>query len=433
MKCTHCGAEIPDGELYCSNCGAEVQIVPDYNPLDDVLAQEVKGSIDSYTGHLPVGEGDRRRTQALRTETSGRRRTEALSGGENIRRRNTAGNTRRDNTDGGRRTEQEQMQARRAAEEKRQQIKKRQQMKKKKRRRMIIIITIAVVALAGIIGFFLYKNSYSGIVNSGYSYLDEGNYTEAETKFNRAISKDNKRAEAYAGLAKVYEKEGDLDKAEKVFLTAIESQKSNADLYKAAIQFYVDSDQTKKISELLDGCPDSVLAEVKEYVSDPPKFSLDEGTYEEVQQVSLTSDGDKIYYTVNGTNPTTSDTEYTEPILLNEGSNEVRAISVNKKGIPSLVVSKTYVIDIPVADAPAVSPSTGQYDRQMEITIQVPEGYKAYYTLDNTDPTENSTLYTGPIKMPQGQTIFSAVLVNGQGKMTQITKRNYVLELEEEE
>ena len=433
MKCTHCGAEIPDGELYCSNCGAEVQIVPDYNPLDDVLAQEVKGSIDSYTGHLPVGEGDRRRTQALRTETSGRRRTEALSGGENIRRRNTAGNMRRDNTDGGRRTEQEQMQARRAAEEKRQQIKKRQQMKKKKRRRMIIIIAIAVVALAGIIGFFLYKNSYSGIVNSGYSYLDEGNYTEAETKFNRAISKDNKRTEAYAGLAKVYEKEGDLDKAEKVFLTAIESQKSNADLYKAAIRFYVDSDQTKKISELLDGCPDSVLAEVKEYVSDPPKFSLDEGTYEEVQQVSLTSDGDKIYYTVNGTNPTTSDTEYTEPILLNEGSNEVRAISVNKKGIPSVVVSKTYVIDIPVADAPAVSPSTGQYDRQTEITIQVPEGYKAYYTLDNTDPTENSTLYTGPIKMPQGQTIFSAVLVNGQGKMTQITKRNYVLELDEEE
>ena len=218
-----------------------------------------------------------------------------------------------------------------------------------------------------------------------------------------------------------------------MFLTAIESQKSNADLYKAAIQFYVDSDQTKKISELLDGCPDSVLAEVKEYVSDPPKFSLEEGTYEEVQQVSLTSDGDKIYYTVNGTNPTTSDTEYKEPILLNEGSNEVRAISVNKKGIPSVVAIKTYVIDIPVADAPAVSPSTGQYDRQMEITIQVPEGYKAYYTLDNTDPTESSTLYTGPIKMPQGQTIFSAVLVNGQGKMTQITKRNYVLELDEEE
>ena len=125
------------------------------------------------------------------------------------------------------------------------------------------------------------------------------------------------------------------------------------------------------------------------------------------------------------------DKEYTEPILLNEGTNEVRAISVNKKGIPSVVVSRTYVIDIPVADAPAVTPSTGQYDTYTEITIQVPEGYTAYYTMDNTDPTTASNVYTGPIEMPEGQTIFSAVLVNGQGKMTQITKRNYVLEYDE--
>ena len=43
MICTHCGAEFPDDRLVCPICGTEVQIVPDYNPLDDVLAQEVKG------------------------------------------------------------------------------------------------------------------------------------------------------------------------------------------------------------------------------------------------------------------------------------------------------------------------------------------------------------------------------------------------------
>jgi len=30
--------------------------------------------------------------------------------------------------------------------------------------------------------------------------------------------------------------------------------------------------------------------------------------------------------------------------------------------------------------------------------------------------------------MPEGQTMFSAVLVSKQGKYTQVTKRNYVLE-----
>ncbi len=43
MKCVHCGANIPDGQLICPRCNAEVQMVPDYNPLDDVLAREVKG------------------------------------------------------------------------------------------------------------------------------------------------------------------------------------------------------------------------------------------------------------------------------------------------------------------------------------------------------------------------------------------------------
>ena len=34
MKCVHCGANIPDDQMICPVCGAEVQIVPDYNPLD---------------------------------------------------------------------------------------------------------------------------------------------------------------------------------------------------------------------------------------------------------------------------------------------------------------------------------------------------------------------------------------------------------------
>ena len=48
MKCVHCGANIPDDQMICPVCGAEVQIVPDYNPLDDVLAREVRGSVEGH-------------------------------------------------------------------------------------------------------------------------------------------------------------------------------------------------------------------------------------------------------------------------------------------------------------------------------------------------------------------------------------------------
>ena len=42
MKCKYCGHEIPDGGLYCDACGNEVRIVPDYNPLDDMLTEQVR-------------------------------------------------------------------------------------------------------------------------------------------------------------------------------------------------------------------------------------------------------------------------------------------------------------------------------------------------------------------------------------------------------
>ena len=199
----------------------------------------------------------------------------------------------------------------------------------------------------------------------------------------------------------------------------------------------MDTKQLIKVSELLDDCEyDEVLDGVRDYVSTEPEFSLEEGTYEEVQQVTLSTDNGTIYYTDDGSEPDTSSKKYTEPILLNkEGTNVIKAITVNKKKIPSLTASKTYVIELPIEDAPSVTPSTGQYESAGQITITVPEGYTAYYTMDNTDPTDpavSAEEYTGPIDMPEGQTMFSAVLKNNNsGKYTQVTKRNYVLEISE--
>lgn len=89
---------------------------------------------------------------------------------------------------------------------------------------------------------------------------------------------------------------------------------------------------------------------MNDYVSSAPEFSLKEGTYDEVQQVTLTSaTGGTIYYTTDGSDPTESSTEYKEAVLLqSEGDTEIRAIAVNKKGIPSAVSSAKYSIEFPL-------------------------------------------------------------------------------------
>lgn len=44
MKCQGCGEQIPEGKLYCERCGRAVQIVPDYNPVDDITIGEEEES-----------------------------------------------------------------------------------------------------------------------------------------------------------------------------------------------------------------------------------------------------------------------------------------------------------------------------------------------------------------------------------------------------
>ena len=145
--------------------------------------------------------------------------------------------------------------------------------------------------------------------------------------------------------------------AENLFLGVIEEQPENAAVYEAAFQFYLDTKQPMGIPALLKDAKNSIAEELPEYVVKEPEFSLDENeTYDDVQQLSLLSDEGKICYTTDGTMPHTDSTVFTEPIQLSEGTNTIKAIVVNKEGVPSQTAEKEFVIEIPIEDAPAVSP-----------------------------------------------------------------------------
>ena len=418
MICRHCGAAIPDDQMVCPRCGAEVQIVPDYNPLDDVLAREVKGSVEGATRQIQTDDIRRYRRGGRDQNVNA---TRVLSQDEMDR-------IRKDRRYGVRQTDP----GRRNTDElRRQRQQKRLEAAKRKRRNLLItLFVILALIVAGVV--IVYQNSYTGMIRKGYNAIQTRDYTAAERYFERAIIKDKSRPEAYVGQAEIYIDQDDLDSAEEVFQDAIQTQPSNVKLYQAAIDFYMDTEQAAKISELLQDCEDeTVLDAVADYISSAPEFSPEEGTFEEVQEITLTSEtGGDIYYTLDGSDPSAeSGTKYTEPILLqDEGEFEIRAVAVNARGIPSVVSSGTYVIQFPIVDAPAVTPSTGQYSQPQQITITVPDGYTAYYTMDGTTPTASSTRYTGPVMMPENaQTIFMAVLVNdNNGKTTEATTRNYI-------
>ena len=397
MKCRYCKAEIPEGELYCKKCGREVQIVPDYNPLEEMLTAQIQ--LDGNEQGSELDQYIQNRRNNNRTGQSAGRNT---------------GSTGRMLTEKERRKRQSAKAARKKA--------------LRRKRRIVLLIMALIVVLAGAGFYVVYQNSYNGIMKKAQKAAQSKDYTTAEAYYKQAISKNTKKADAYTGLADVYLSQDKTDEGTTLFEEAVSKQSGNVELYKACMDFYLKSDQNMEIPELLDSVSDSMLEKLSDYVVDEPKFSLEDSTtYDDVQKLLLTADKDTIYYTTDGTDPDLTSTKYTsEGIQISEGETTIKAIAVNKKGVPSSISKKIYTVEFPVEDAPAVSPSTGQYDEAVQIEVKVPEGYTAYYTTDGTDPTTASTKYTGPIDMPKGETLFKVVLVNGKGRMSGITTRNYM-------
>ena len=306
---------------------------------------------------------------------------------------------------------------------------KAERMRRKRRLRRILILGM-ILFLAAIIGIgvLIYRNTYTGVVNQGKRAEAGGNTTKAEDLYLRAIEKNGEKEDAYVSLAKLYHGRDQDDKADTLLQEAVNTYPDSTGVYRAAVEFYEDTEQTEKIAYIMSTCTnEQILTELKDYVAKIPEFSLDDDkVYDNVQELTLSSEDEgTIYYTLDGSEATTDSTEYKEPIQLNqEGETTVRAIFVNKKGIASVEVQKTYTIQFPVADAPAVSPTTGQYSEAVSVEIQVPDGYTAYYTLDGTEPSDQSIQYTVAFAVYE-DTELNVVLIDGNGKKSEVTTRKY--------
>lgn len=103
-----------------------------------------------------------------------------------------------------------------------------------------------------------------------------------------------------------------------------------------------------------DGYHEGVATATGEYifavrpVAAAPEFSLVSGSYGTAQTLEITSaDGATIYYTTDGTEPTTASTQYTGAIELGEGETVIKAIAVKEGMTNSAVANAYYIIDIP--------------------------------------------------------------------------------------
>ena len=138
-----------------------------------------------------------------------------------------------------------------------------------------------------------------------------------------------------------------------------------------------------------------------------PTASPKAGTYSSFQTVTLstTTSGADIYYTTDGSTPTTSSTKYVNPITV-FASQTIKAIAVGYGWTESKVLSVKYKIKLPQVKTPKASPKAGTYYSDQIITLSTTtSGADIYYTTDGSTPTISSTKYTDPIAVSTSQTI----------------------------
>jgi len=143
-----------------------------------------------------------------------------------------------------------------------------------------------------------------------------------------------------------------------------------------------------------------------------PVFSVEEGVYTEAKSVEITcaTEGASIYYTTDGSDPTSSSTAYTGAITISK-TTTLKAIAI-LDGVSSLIAEATYNIETPVSITDARAVTVGQvaftkgivtsiYNR----TAYIQDDDAAICIYDNTNITANvgdELLVKGTVKDQNG-------------------------------
>src|SRR6185503_202530 len=156
-----------------------------------------------------------------------------------------------------------------------------------------------------------------------------------------------------------------------------------------------------------------------------PTFTPASGTYLAAVSVTIadSTPGASIYYTTDGSTPTTASTLYTGAILVTQ-TRTIRAIGAASGRATSDVASSTYTIKLAV---PTFGLAGGTFNTPQTVSLSASAGASIYYTIDGSTPTTSSTLYTGPVSVTQTRTIRAIAAASGMAT-SDVASATYTLQ-----
>lgn len=398
MKCPKCQNELIEGKLYCELCGTEIQIVPNFEP-------EIEGFFNETTSSLADDFNEKR---VLNQENHNEHQEES----DEYYEFNDIDDSERPSICG---LLFKLLGGHRIAN---------------------IAIGVIIAVIIFVLGFNVLKenkeNSFAYQYKNAIHYANGESYVEAIASLENALSYDPNNSTAKLLLGDYYMLNQDENSAILIYKELLSDPIVSSNAYKSIIEYYIAQENYVVLDLFLKECEDlDIVNQYQEYMSVAPKFSLSEGTYEEITPLKITTNTSGIvYYTTDGTEPSEGGNVYTAPIMLESGIYEVKAIFKNTYGIFSEVTNAQYCIDVKVLSAPVVNIEDGNYTLPGMIEVTVPKYCSVYYTTDGNTPTKDSTQYVRPIPMPLGKSYYKFLTYSQENVPSEVTIRNFTLNLD---
>lgn len=334
MKCPSCGAEMPEGRLYCEHCGQDIHVVPDF---DSALEQQISQSMQEILAGLKETEKAEELESTWEDGTISQETKlmpeKEISQAKKCQKKSLSQETKHSKT------------LRKAS---------------KGKKSLAWCISTAVwtcaicLALLGGAGVFLWQRySLDYQTSSAARCVLHGEYEKAEKYYLRAIELSPTDMELSLLLAKCYLKQGKEEAYEEQLLNVVQNPHADTqqlqNAYGKLIQLYRSREEYGIISRLLESCDSpSVKEQYMDYLAQPPLFNYESGEYTSMVPLKLSSETKgQIYYTMDGSDPDKNSLLYVSPILLDGGRVEVKAIFINTYGVESEIAQRVYDIQVP--------------------------------------------------------------------------------------
>ena len=467
MICPNCGREMPDSARICPSCTAVQRTFRRRRAEVDMPEQ---GSVPVRRSVRPDETAHRQRIEQVQAKGSAATHTTAPHRNTVPERRSEPPKSGQSAASTGRQSDRERAQVRhvrRAPEPVRRKLDARPMLldppiyQNSHKRLLKILFTVLLLTLFVVsAGWYTLFNSESGqrmmaqwgwsvartdaYVTLGRELYNQAYYSRALEALEVAIEREPENVDALILMAQAHTELGHVDEATAIYESLIfDIAPAHPGAYRNLIRLYQQQGYNAEALDLMRmGAQNAGEQEfevmLREYTPTSPTLSVESGQFTEEFDVTIEiPQGETVYYTTDGTDPSETGMIYVEgtEIHVSEGRMTVKAIGFTEDGTPSTQVEANYVVIIPTPAAPRANVASGVYSYAPKVSLRPGGDTKKekasivaiYYTLDGRAATPESTLYNDdePIQLPVGDSVLRAIAVADNGKISYEMRATY--------